>query len=39
MMGIVLDLTNMRPRQRGGCCLRHKTSGSALALRTSRRAS
>ena len=39
MTGIVLNLARMRPLQRGGCCLRHSTSNSALAVRTSRRAS
>jgi hypothetical protein len=36
--GVVLDLANVRPLQRG-CCLRRSTSNSALAVRTSRRAS
>jgi len=36
--GVVLDSANVRPLQRG-CCLRRSTSNSALAARTSRRAS
>ena len=39
MTGVVLNLARLRPLQRGGCCLRHSTSNSALAVRTSRRAS
>ena len=39
MTGVVLNLARLRPFQRGGCCLRHSTSNSALAVRTSRRAS
>jgi hypothetical protein len=35
---VVLDLTNVRPLQRGRC-LRRSTSNSALAVRTSRSAS
>jgi len=38
MTGIVLDLAEMWALQRG-CCFRRSTSNSALAVRTSRRAS
>jgi hypothetical protein len=39
MTGVVVDLADMRSLQRGDCCLRRSTSNSALAVRTSRRAS
>ena len=38
MAGIVLNVLYVRPPQRG-CCFRRSTSNSALAVRTSRRAS
>jgi hypothetical protein len=39
MARIILNLAGLWPFQRGGCCLRHSTSNSALAVRTSRKAS